>query len=64
MTKEKLITQIKDLSKGMSQKKLENSYFDAVMKLPIAEIRIIHESLLAEAESCCAVMYPDFDNIY
>lgn len=62
MISKMIIEEIKDLSKGLSRKELEDKYFQELEKLPTVELVILRDSMIAESNAIYS--YPDFDNIY
>jgi hypothetical protein len=62
MISKMIIEEIKDLSRGLSRKELEDRYFQELEKLPTVELVILRDSMVAESNA--TYCYPDLDNIY
>lgn len=62
MIAKQLIDQIKDLTRGVSRKELEQQYYDALNLLKEDDLMMIRDSLLLESN--VMVSPPNFDHLY
>lgn len=62
MIAEMIIGEIKALAEGISQKQLENKYFEALEKLPEEELIAVRDSFNEEPPVYYTM--PDLDHLY